>query len=156
KSAFPRLAVIFAGTPVETLQAWMAFRVIDEAAPYLSSRFVTARFDFRGKELAGLTRNGLRWQHAVQLVNSSLGDAVGRKYVARHFPAESKARMEVLVGEVKRALRARIENIAWMTQETKARALEKLDLIGVKIGHPDRWRNYAALKIDPADLVGNV
>jgi putative endopeptidase len=156
KGAFPGLAGIFAETPIETLQAWMAFRVIDEAAPYLSARFVTARFDFRSKKLAGLAQNGLRWQHAVQYVNGSLGDAVGREYVARHFPAESKARMEVLVGEVKRALGVRIENVAWMTQETKARALEKLDLIGVKIGHPDMWRDYAALVIDPADLMGNV
>jgi putative endopeptidase len=156
KSAFPGLAGIFAGTPVETLQAWMAFRLVDEAAPYLSARFVAARFDFRSRELAGLARNGPRWQRAVQFVNGSLGDAVGRRYVARYFAAESRARMEALVGEVKRALRARIENVAWMTQETKARALEKLDLISVKIGHPDRWRNYAALRIDPADLVGNV
>src|SRR5262249_30420541 len=86
----------------------------------------------------------------------SIGEAVGRDYVARHFPPESKARMEELVGEVKRALRARIENLAWMTPATKARALEKLDLIAVKIGYPDKWRDYSALVIDPTDLVGNV
>jgi putative endopeptidase len=156
KSAFPKLARIFADTPVATLQAWQAFRVIDRAAPYLSARFVTARFEFQGRTLAGQAEEQPRWRRAVQLINSSLGEAVGRDYVARHFPPGSKARMEELVGEVKRALRARIENLAWMTPATKTRALEKLDLISVKIGYPDKWRDYTALVIDPADLAGNV
>jgi putative endopeptidase len=156
KSAIPRIAGIYVETPVETLQAWMAFRFIDGMAPYLSARFVTAHFNFRHKELEGWPRDLQRWWRAVLYINESLGDALGREYVARHFSAESKVRVEALVGEVKRALRARIENVAWMTPETKTRALEKLDLLGVKIGYPDTWRDYAALDIDPADLAGNV
>jgi putative endopeptidase len=156
KSAFPGLARIFADTPVATLQAWLAFRVIDRAAPYLSARFATARFEFHDRTLAGQAEERPRWRRAVQLINSSIGEAVGREYVARHFPPESKARMEELVGEVKRALRARIGNVAWMTPATKARALEKLDLISVKIGYPDKWRDYTALTVDRAELVGNV
>jgi putative endopeptidase len=156
KSAFPRLARIFAETPVATLQAWEAFHVIDQAAPYLPARFVKARFDFRGRTLLGQTEEQPRWRRAVQLINGSLGEAVGREYVARHFPPASKARMEDLVGELKRALRARIENVAWMTPATKARAIAKLDLIGVKIGYPEKWRDYSALAIDPADLIGNI
>jgi putative endopeptidase len=156
KSAFPKLAKIFAETPVATLQAWKAFRVVDQAAPYLSARFVTARFEFRGKALVGQAEEQPRWRRALQLVNSSLGEAVGLEYVARHFPPESKARVEELVGDVKRAMRARIENLGWMSPGTKARALEKLDLFNVKIGYPDKWRDYAALAIDPADLVGSV
>src|SRR5262249_40150019 len=81
---------------------------------------------------------------------------VGKEYVARHFPPESKAKLEELVEQVRGALRQRIENLPWMTAETKAKALEKLNLFGVKIGYPAKWRDYAALKIDAADLVGNV
>jgi putative endopeptidase len=156
KSAFPKIAKVFAETPVATLQAWWAFGAVDDAAPYLSSRFVKARFDFRGRMLAGLDEQQPRWRRAVHLIESALGEAVGREYVARHFPPASKARMEELVGEVKRALHARIENLAWMTPATKARALEKLDLLGVKIGYPVKWRDYTALAIDPADLMGDV
>jgi putative endopeptidase len=156
KTAFPKLAKIFDETSLETLQAWQAFRVVDQAAPYLSARFVTARFEFRGKALVGQAQEQPRWRRATQLIGSSLGEVVGREYVARHFPADSKAKMEELVDQLKRALRGRIENLSWMTPETKARALEKLALFGVKIGYPDKWRDYTTLKIDPADLVGNV
>jgi putative endopeptidase len=156
KTAFPKLAKIFDEAPLETLQAWQAFRVVDQAAPYLSARFVTARFEFRGKALVGQAEEQPRWRRATQLIGSSLGEAVGKEYVARHFPPDSKAKMEELVTQLKRALRSRIENLTWMTRETKAKALEKLDLFGVKIGYPDKWRDYTALKIDPADLVGNV
>jgi putative endopeptidase len=156
KSAFRKLAKIFAETPVATLQAWKAFRVVDQAAPYLSARFVTARFEFRGKALAGQAEEQPRWRRALQLINSSLGESVGREYVARHFPPDSKARMEDLVGEVKRAMRVRIENLSWMTPGTKEKALGKLALFGVKIGYPDKWRDYTALAIDPVDLIGNV
>jgi putative endopeptidase len=156
KSAFPRLARIFADTPVATLQAWLAFRVIDHAAPYLPARFATAQFEFHGRTLAGQEEERPRWRRAVALINGAIGEAVGREYVARHFPPESKARMEELVGELKRALRARIENLAWMTPATRGRALEKLDLMSVKIGYPEKWRDYTALTIDPADLVGDV
>jgi putative endopeptidase len=156
KSAFPKLAKIFADTPVATLQAWKAFRVIDQAAPYLPARFVAARFEFRGRTLLGQAEEQPRWRRAVRLINDSIGEAVGREYVAHHFPPESKARMEELVGELKRALRVRIQNVTWMSPETKARALEKLDLIGVKIGYPVKWRDYTALVIDPFDLAGNV
>jgi putative endopeptidase len=156
KSAFPKLAKIFADAPLQTLQAWKAFHVVDQTAPFLSARFVTARFEFRGRELVGQPEERVRWRRAAQLIGSSLGEAVGKEYVARHFPPASKARTEELVKQVKQALGGRIENLSWMTPETKAKAVEKLDLFSVKIGYPDKWRDYTALKIDPADLVGNV
>jgi putative endopeptidase len=156
KSAFPKLAKIFAETPVATLQAWKAFHLLDQAAPFLPARFVAARFDFRGRTLVGQAEDQPRWRRAVQLVGGGLGEALGREYVARHFPPASKAKMEDLVAEVKRALRARIENVTWMTPATKARAVEKLNLIGVKIGYPVKWRDYTTLAINPEDLVGNV
>jgi putative endopeptidase len=155
-TAFPKLAKIFADTPLETLQAWEAFRTTDQAAPYLSKRFVEVQFEFRHKELAGQPVDQPRWKRGIQLVATSLGSAVGREYVARHFPPQSKVKVEELVGELRAALRGRIERLAWMTPETKARALEKLSLFKVKIGYPAKWRDYSALKIDAADLLGNV
>jgi putative endopeptidase len=155
-TAFPKLAKIFAAAPLEILQAWQTFRVVDQAAPFLSKRFAEAQFKFRGTELAGQPEPRQRWKRATLLINISLGEAVGKEYVARHFPPESKVRMEELIGRLRLALRGRIENLPWMTQETKVKALEKLALVGVKIGYPNEWRDYSALRIDPVDLVGNV
>jgi putative endopeptidase len=155
-TAFPRLATIFAETPLDTLQAWQAFRVTDQAAPYLSKRFVEAHFEFRSKELGGQQQNRPRFKRGIQLVNFSVGELVGKEYVARYFPPASKAQMEELVGQLRQALRERIERLPWMSAETKAKALEKLSLFGVKIGYPNKWRDYSALNVDPTDLVGNV
>jgi putative endopeptidase len=155
-TAFPKLAKIFAEAPLETLQAWQAFHVVDQAAPMLSTRFVTAHFEFRNKELGGQLEQRPRWKRGVQLVNSALGFAIGKEYVARHFPPQSKAKMDDLVGELKIALRARIERLDWMSPQTKAKALEKMSLFGVKIGYPNKWRDYSALKTDAGDLVANV
>ena len=156
KTAFPKLAAIFADAPTEVLQAWAAFHLVDQTAPYLSERFAAARFDFRNKELAGQARNQPRWRRGTQLVNGSLGEAVGKEYVARHFSPDAKAQMEEMVANLRGALRERIQNLPWMSAETKVKALDKLARFGVKIGYPNKWRDYSALKIDPADLVGNV
>jgi putative endopeptidase len=155
-TAFPKLAKIFADAPLQTLRAWQAFGVVDQTAPYLSERFVKAQFEFRATELSGQPEPRQRWKRGAALVNGTLGEVVGKEYVVRHFPPESKVKMEELVGQMKRALRGRIENLPWMTPQTKVKALEKLDLFSVKIGYPDKWRDYSALMIDPADLVGNV
>src|SRR5262244_1605545 len=154
-TAFPKLAAIFADTPLETLQAWQAFHVANEAAPFLSKRFVDANFEFYGKELAGQPEQRPRWKRGVRLVDGKVGFLVGKEYVARHFPPQSKAKMEELVDHLKRALHGRIERLEWMSPQTKAKALEKLSLFKVKIGYPNRWRNYASLQID-SDLMGNV
>ena len=156
KTAFPKLAAIFAEAPIETLQAWEAFHIVDQAAPYLSKRFVDARFEFRNKELAGQPQERARWRRATQLVNGSLGEVLGKEYVKRYFPPDSKAKVEALVNQLKLGLAHRIENLSWMTPATKAKALEKLSLFAVKIGYPDKWRDYSALKIDAGDLLGNV
>ncbi len=156
KSAFPKIAKIFAATPVETLQAWQAFHTVDETSPYLSKRFVDARFDFWGKTISGQPQNRPRWKRAVSTVDNNLGEAVGKLYVEAYFPPESKAKMLGLVGELKAALKVRIENLAWMGPQTKAKALEKLSTFTVKIAYPDKWRDYSALKIEADDLVGNL
>jgi putative endopeptidase len=155
-TAFPKLATIFADTPVETLQAWAAFHLVEQTAPFLSKRFAEARFEFRGRELTGQPEEQARWKRGVRLVEGTLGEALGKEYVARYFPADSKVKMEAMVAQLKISLRGRIERLTWMSPETKVKALEKLSLFGVKIGYPSKWRDYSALKIDAADLLGNV
>ena len=156
KSAFPKIAEIFASTPVSVLQAWQAFHAADQASPYLSKRFVDNRFDFRGKSLSGLVSNRPRWKRGVTVVDGSLGEAVGREYVARYFPPGSKAQMEALVGNLKAAMAARIQRVGWMSPATKAQALAKLAKLRVMVGYPDKWRDYSALRIAPDDLYGDV
>ncbi len=155
-TAFPKIAAIFAKTPIPTLKAWQAFNVADQAAPYLAQPFVDARFDFRGKVLTGQQIQRPRWKRGVQLVDSQIGEALGKVYVAAYFPPESKAKMLALVGDIRGAMKARIERLDWMSQPTKTKALEKLSAFTVKIGYPDKWRDYSALTIKPDDLYGNV
>ena len=155
-TAFPGMASVFAETPVETLQSWQAFHVIDQASPYLSQAFVDNRFDFYGKVLQGQPENRPRWKRGVQLVDGSLGESLGKEYVARHFPAESKVQMEELVANLRRAMTARIEGLEWMSPETKQQALYKMSRFGVKIGYPEQWRSYDGLRLEPGDLYGNV
>ena len=156
KSAFPKIARIFAGTHLETLKAWEAFHAADQAAPYLSSNFVTASWQFRSHELGGAQEQRPRWKRAVGAVEATLGDALGRDYVGAYFPAESKAKMQALVADLRAALKDRIEHLSWMSDETKTRALDKLSKFGVKIGYPDKWRDFSKLEIKPGDLFGNM
>ena len=114
KSAFPKLAAIYAETPIETLKAWEAFRITDSAAAYLPKAFVDARFEFRGKTLTGQEINRPRWKRGVQAASGELGEAIGEIYVARYFPPESKAKMEALIANLKTALGHRIENLEWI------------------------------------------
>jgi putative endopeptidase len=155
-TAFPKIAEIFAKTPIATLKAWQAFNLADQAAPYLSKPFVGARFDFRGKVLTGQQAQRPRWKRGVQLVDSQIGEALGKVYVQAYFPPESKAKMLALVGDIRTAMKARIERLDWMSQPTKAKALEKLAAFTVKIGYPDKWRDYSALAVKDGDLYGNV
>ncbi|MBD3835579.1 M13-type metalloendopeptidase [Brevundimonas sp.] len=155
-TAFPKLAQIFADTPLATLQAWQAFHIADQAAPYLSQAFVDARFDFRGKVLNGTPENRPRWKRGVTLVDGTLGEALGKEYVAQHFPPSSKAQMETLVQNLIAAMRIRLQNLDWMSEETKQQALYKIDHFNVKIGYPEKWRDYSGLQIRADDLYGNV
>ena len=155
-TALPAIAKIFAATPVQTLQAWEAFNVVDSAAPYLSHDFIDARFQFRNKTLSGQKELRPRWKRAVNAVDADMGEAVGKLYVAAYFPADSKAKMEALVGNIRAALRGRIQRVAWMSDATKARALQKLSMLTVKIGYPSKWRDYTALQISDSDLFGDV
>ena len=156
KSAFPLIAKVFADTPLETLKAWETFHVLDQAAPYLSDRFRRRAFDFHEKTLTGIEEQRPDWKLAVTDVDATLGQAVGRAYAAQYFPPESKAKMEALVSDLLTAMKARIDTVAWMSPDTRARAQEKLAKFGVRIGYPNRWKDYSALTITEDDLYGNM
>ncbi|HEY0260175.1 MAG TPA: M13-type metalloendopeptidase [Lacisediminihabitans sp.] len=135
---------------------WLRWQVIHSSAAYLSDDFVEANFDFYGRTLTGTPELRARWKRGVSLVEGAMGEAVGRIYVERHFPAEAKASMDVLVGNLIEAYRQSISGLAWMTATTRARALEKLEKFTPKIGYPVKWRDYSALAIDAGDLIGNI
>jgi len=156
KDAFPALAKIFAETPVAILQAWQAAQTTDQSSPYLSKRFSDQHFAFRGRILQGQQTEMPREKRGVQLVDAQLGDPLGRLYVARHFPPESKAAIEQLVATLRKAMMARIEKLEWMSRETRKQALYKMRHFGVKIGYPDHWRDFSALELSPDDLHGNM
>ena len=154
-TAMPKIAKLFADTPVATLKAWSAFHVTDDAAPLLSKRFVDTQWEFRSKFLNGVQEQRPRWKRAVDAAERSMGEAIGRTYVTEYFPADSKAKMEKLVADLRAAMKARIQNLEWMGPETKTRAIEKLAKFGVKIGYPSKWRDYSKLEVKEGDLVGN-
>lgn len=154
-TAIPKIAALYARTPIETVKAWQAFRAADGAAPYLSKRFDNAHFEFRKKTLSGEAELAARWKRAVRITDGALGEAVGRIYVARHFSPAAKDKVSDLVAEIRLALKGRIERITWMTPQTKAKALEKLARLNTKIGYPNKWRDYSGLEIRADDVVGN-
>jgi putative endopeptidase len=135
---------------------WLSWRIVHSAAPLLSQPFVDENFAFYGKTLTGAPELRERWKRAVGAVESALGEALGKLYVAEHFPPTAKARRVDLVQNLVAAYRQRIEALDWMGPDTRQRALDKLGTFMPKIGYPDEWKDYSALEIDPADLVGNV
>nr|WP_312971902.1 M13-type metalloendopeptidase [Brevundimonas naejangsanensis] len=154
-TAMPKIAAVFAQTPVATLQAWQAFHTTDDAAGALSKRFSDAQWEFRSRDLSGQPEQRSREKRAISFAEGALGEAAGRLYVAEYFPAESKAKMEELVANLRTALSHRIDNLTWMGAETKAAAQEKLQKFTVKIGYPNKWRDYSGLEIKADDLFGN-
>jgi putative endopeptidase len=137
-------------------RSWLTWHVVSATAPYLSDVFVRENFDFYSRTLTGTEVLRERWKRGVSLVDSLLGEALGQEYVARHFPPDSKAKMDTLVANLVEAYRRDIERLEWMGPETRARALEKLAVFRPKIGYPSRWRDYSKVHIDPTDLIGNV
>jgi putative endopeptidase len=156
KTAIPKIATVYAQTRLDTLKAWQAFHVIDAAAPYLSKRFVAAHFAFRDKVMEGVAEQPERWKRAVAIINDAMGQALGRTYVARYFSPGARTQIADLTAELRVALKARIERLDWMSQQTKRKALDKLARLNVKIGYPDKWQDYSALEVQPDDLVGNI
>jgi putative endopeptidase len=137
-------------------QDWARWRLINARAAYLTDAVVEANFDFYGRTLSGTEQIRDRWKRAVSIVEGLMGDAVGRLYVEQHFPPDAKARMDVLVDNLREAYRVSINDLEWMTPATRQRALAKLDKFTAKIGYPAKWRDYSTLVIDRNDLYGNV
>ncbi|MFF2050735.1 M13 family metallopeptidase [Leifsonia sp. NPDC058194] len=150
------LAGLLTDSRLESWKDWLAWQIIHGAAPYLPGDFVDANFDFYGRTLTGTPQMRARWKRGVSLVEGSMGEAVGRIYVEKHFPPAAKEAMDALVANLIEAYRQSIRTLEWMGEDTRDRALDKLDKFTPKIGYPVKWRDYSALQIDPTDLVGNV
>ena len=155
-SYFEGLGQILADFDLDAWKAWLKWHIISGAASYLSDEFVQENFAFFGKTLSGTPELRERWKRAVSMIEGSLGEAVGKVYVQKYFPAEAKTRMEQLVANLIEAYRVSINDLEWMSPETKVKALEKLGKFRPKIGYPDKWRDYSALETTPDDLYGNV
>jgi putative endopeptidase len=155
-SYLTHLSTVLADVSIEGWKAWMLTRVLRSAAAYLTDEFVEANFDFYGRTLNGTPELRARWKRGVGLVEQSLGEAVGKIYVERHFPPQSKEMMDELVGNLLAAYRESISALDWMGEETKQRAYEKLDTFRPKIGYPEKFRDYSALHVRADDLMGNV
>ena len=153
-TAVKALAELYAATPLETLKLWQEFHVADQGSPYLTQAMVDSRFRYTSS-ISGVTEIRPRWRRAVEFVNTSLGELVGQVYVEQYFPPAAKAKMEVLVANLKLAMADRIRGNGWMSPATKEAALEKLSRMDVMVGYPDTWRDYAPLQIAGGDLHGN-
>jgi putative endopeptidase len=135
--------------PISVLRHYLAWNLINEAAPYLSDAFIASDFEFFGKQLSGAQENRPRWKRTLSVVDGNLGEALGQLYVARYFPPQAKERMLTLVRNLQQALGERIDALTWMGSQTKERAQEKRNRFIVKIGYPDVWRDFSGLVIDP-------
>ena len=145
-----------AEVPLDHWKAWLRWHLVHSTAALLSDRFVQENFDFYGRTLTGAPELRARWKRGVGVVEAALAEALGKLYVAEHFPPEAKAQMLSLVANLIEAYRQSITGLVWMTDETRARALEKLEQFTPKVGYPDTWRDYADLEIKPGDVVGNL
>jgi putative endopeptidase len=148
-------AALWSGRDLEDWKRWLRWRLISSRASLLTDELIAENFDFYGRTLSGTEEIRERWKRGVGMVESLMGDTVGKLYVERHFPPGAKARMDELVANLREAYRVSINDLEWMTPETRARALAKLDKFTPKIGYPVRWRDYSALVIDRDDLYGN-
>ena len=142
--------------PLSRHISYLQYNLLDAAANYLSDDFVAARFDFYGKVLSGRQANQPRWKRAVNAVNGMLGEIVGQMYVEKYFPAAAKERMVALVKNLQTALGERIQAQEWMSDSTKVRAMEKLSTFHVKVGYPDKWKDYSDLNIEKDSYWANV
>ena len=149
-SSLENIMNVIATTPVEALRAYVAAHYIDAAASYLSEEFAVASFEFFGKTMSGTQEIRPRWKRAMGVPNNVLSEAVGQMYVAKYFPESEKARVESMVFNIQKAFSKHIEALDWMSEETKAKAQEKLAAFTVKIGYPNKWKDYSTLTVDPA------
>lgn len=154
-AAVTGISALVANEPLDAWRDWLAFHALDGAAPYLPSAFADAHFGFHGTALAGTPEQPARWKRAIDDLNAGLGFAVGKLYVARHFSAATKARLEAMIEDLRNAFARRIEALDWMSPETKERALAKLAGLKVAVGYPEKWPDYAALEVHRGEALGN-
>lgn len=155
-SYFEALNTILAEVPVEDWKTYFRFKVLSNAAPYLPAQYVDANFDFYGRTLSGTEQNRPRWKRAVSGTNGVLGEMVGKLYVDEHFQPEAKARMDEMVQNLSDAFKTAINELEWMSGETKGQAQGKLAKFTPKIGYPNKWKDYSNLEVRPDDLLGNM
>ena len=153
--AIPGLSKLAASEPLESWKDWLVFHTLDEAGSFLPKAFVDERFSFQGKTLNGIPELRPRWQRGVDITNAALGEAVGKLYVSRYFPPETKQKVQAMVADLVKAFGKRIDALTWMSPETKAKAKQKLGTLRVGVGYPDRWRDYSALAVVKGDALGN-
>ena len=149
-SSFLNILDVINTADVEALRAYVAAHYIDAAASYLSEEFALASFEFFGKTMSGTQEIRPRWKRAMGVPNNILSEAVGQMYVAKYFPESEKARVETMVSNIQKAFSKHIEALDWMSEDTKAKAQEKLQAFTVKIGYPNKWKDYSTLTVDPA------
>lgn len=153
---FNEISSMLAEEPIDNWKAYLKWSLLNNSAPYLSSDFVNSNFDFYGKYLSGSKTIRPRWKRVIQVEDYALGEAIGQLFVEKYFPPEAKSRMLELVGNLKLALSERINNLDWMSGETKKEAQDKLARINVKIGYPDKWRDFSRLKVEKDSYFKNV
>jgi putative endopeptidase len=154
--AIPGLAALTSSEPLDTWKDWLAFHAIEQSANFLPKALVDERFGFYGKALRGIPELRPRWQRGMDYTSGALGEAVGKVYVQRYFPAATKAKAQAMVGDLVQAFAKRIDALAWMSPATKAKAKQKLDTLKVGVGYPDQWQDYSRLEVVKGDVLGNV
>ena len=150
KPALARANKLIGSAPLRTIKDYLLFHEVNDASSYLSDDFATANFDFYGRTLSGQQEQKPRWKRSLGVANALLSEAVGEIYVAKYFPAEYKDKMLTIVANLQSALSQHIDALEWMSDATKVKAQEKLSTFTVKIGYPDKWKEYSSLAIDPA------
>jgi putative endopeptidase len=150
------LAKMIRTTPLADWREYLRFQLLDSYAPYLSAEFDNLHFDFHRKTLRGVPEQLPRWKRALRTMDGSVGELIGQLYVERTFSAAAKEKMQGLIDKLLQAFAKSIDELEWMGPATKAEAHKKLQTFGVKIGYPDKWRDYSALTILPGDLIGNL
>ncbi|QHI95605.1 peptidase M13 [Aristophania vespae] len=154
--AIAAMSDVLAQTDMPTLKSWLAFHLIDNAAPYLSQNFAKASFDFNGKTLLGIKEQPVRWKRAVRATNEAMGWALGRLYVKEYFPASAKEQITAMAENLKSAFKKRLERNRWMDETTRKAALNKLDHFAIQVGYPVKWWDYSKLSVQKNDVYGNV
>jgi putative endopeptidase len=150
------LGELVRSAPIDSWRAYFRYRVLDAYAPFLPSAFEQAHFDFRSRDLRGVKEMEPRWRRGVQLVNRSIGEIAGRAYVEENFKPEARERIRQLVANLREAFDQSIDTLEWMGPETKTEAKRKLASFTVKVGYPDKWRDYTALELAGDELIGNL